>query len=51
MAKARETDVAGKVEEGLLTGLRELNAELNKLVRSLQGEEGEEVKPQPEEEA
>jgi len=32
--KARETDVADKIEAGLVTGLRELNAQLNKLLSS-----------------
>jgi len=38
VGKARETDVVGKVEEGLLVGLRELNAQLSQWVDSLQGE-------------
>jgi phage-related protein len=33
--KARESDVAGQVEDGLVTGLRELNAAISKLVSSL----------------
>jgi hypothetical protein len=32
--KARETDVAEKIGEGLATGLHELNAQLNKLLSS-----------------
>jgi uncharacterized membrane protein YccC len=40
MDKARETDVAGKVEEGLVAGLRELNEQLSKLVGSLEQREG-----------
>jgi soluble cytochrome b562 len=40
MDKARETDVAGKVEEGLVSGLRELNEQLSKLVASLGQKEG-----------
>ena len=40
MDKARESDVAGKVEEGLLTGLRELNQELSKLVGSPEASRG-----------
>lgn len=39
--KARETDVVGKVEEGLLVGLRELNAQLSQWVDSLQASEAE----------
>jgi hypothetical protein len=34
--KARESDVAGKMEQGLVSGLRDLNQELSKLVASLQ---------------
>ena len=33
--KARESDVAGQVQEGLVTGLRQLNEEMSKLVGSL----------------
>ena len=33
--KARESDVAEQVQEGLVTGLRQLNQELSKLVGSL----------------
>jgi soluble cytochrome b562 len=40
MDRARQTDVAGKVEEGLVTGLRELNDQLSKLVASLEQREG-----------
>jgi hypothetical protein len=39
--KARESDVAGKVQENLVTGLQKLNAELGKMVDSL--EEAEEA--------
>jgi soluble cytochrome b562 len=34
--KARQSDLAGKLEQGLVTGLRELNQEISKLVGSLQ---------------
>jgi len=34
--KARESDVAGKVQQTMVTGLRQLNVELGKLVDSLQ---------------
>jgi hypothetical protein len=46
MDKARESDVAGKVEEGLVTGLRELNKELSKLVGSLEDREKDEARPE-----
>lgn len=39
MDKARETDVIGKLERSLVTGLRELNEQLSKTVSSLQEEE------------
>ena len=39
MDKARETDVVGKLERSLVTGLRELNEQLSKTVSSLQDEE------------
>ena len=35
MDKARESDVAGQVQDGLVTGLRQLNEEMSKLVGSL----------------
>jgi DNA primase large subunit len=38
MDKARESDVAGKIERSLLSGLRELNEQLSKTVSSLQEE-------------
>jgi hypothetical protein len=34
--KARESDLAGKVQRNLTTGLQQLNAELSKLVESLE---------------
>ena len=37
--KARETDVVGKLERSLVTGLRSLNEQLSKTVSSLQEEE------------
>ena len=36
MGRARETEVVGSLESGLASGLRELNAQLSKLVESLQ---------------
>ena len=47
--KARESDVAGKVQDNLVTGLQKLNAELGKLVDSL--EEPDELSKAPEDEA
>lgn len=34
--KACQSEVVGKVEEGLLTGLRQMNEQLSKLLRSLE---------------
>jgi soluble cytochrome b562 len=45
MDKARQSDVAGKVEEGLTTGLRKMNEELSKLIDSLE-EEADEAPPE-----
>jgi hypothetical protein len=39
MDKARETDIAGKLEQGLVTGLRELNEQLSKMISSLESKE------------
>jgi len=36
MDQARESDIAGEVEHGLVTGLEQLNQELAKLIGSLQ---------------
>lgn len=36
MEKARRSDIASKVEEGLATGLRKMNEELSKIVDSLE---------------
>jgi len=41
--KARESDVAGQVQEGLTTGLRQLNAEISKWVGSLRPAEAPEA--------
>ena len=41
--KARESDVAEQVQEGLVTGLRQLNEELSKLVGSLSAREAAEA--------
>lgn len=35
--KARESDMVDKIEEGLVSGLRELNVQISKLVDSLAG--------------
>jgi phage-related protein len=49
--QARQSDVVGKVQEGLLTGLRELNSELSKMVNSLESDKEAETesKAEPEE--
>ena len=41
--KARESDVADQVQAGLVTGLRQLNEELSKLVSSLASSEAPEA--------
>jgi len=41
--RARESDVAGKIEEGVLTGLRELNAQVSHFVDSVESTEAEEA--------
>jgi hypothetical protein len=38
MDKARETDVVGQVEEGIVSGLTKMNQELSKMVDSLREE-------------
>jgi hypothetical protein len=43
MDKARESDVAGQVQEGLVTGLRQLNEELSKWLGSLEASETSEA--------
>jgi len=48
VGKAREADIAGKLESGLLTGLRELNEGLGKLINSLESEKGSQDKPEGE---
>lgn len=54
MDKARESDVAGQVQEGLVTGLRQLNDELSKWVGPLtpaeepEAEESEDVEAEAE---
>ncbi len=45
MDEAREADIAGKVEQGLLDGLRALNQELSKLTTSMEGKQ-EQVEPE-----
>lgn len=45
MDKARQSDIAGKVEEGLTTGLRKMNDELSKLIASLEEEADEDAAP------
>jgi BMFP domain-containing protein YqiC len=41
MDKARQSDIASKVEEGLASGLRKMNAELSKIIDSLEDEADE----------
>jgi hypothetical protein len=40
--KARESDVASKMEEGLVTGLKKMNEELSKFVTSLEPDDAAE---------
>ncbi|MFC2037812.1 hypothetical protein ACFLYD_07615 [Chloroflexota bacterium] len=49
--KARESDVADKLEEGLVTGLREFNLGLSKLVTSLERSASGEGEPEVEAES
>jgi NAD dependent epimerase/dehydratase family enzyme len=51
MVRARESDITGKVEEGLVTGLRQLNDELSKIVGSLEARETSDEEPEGEVEA
>lgn len=44
--QARQSDVVDKVQEGLLTGLRELNAELSKMAGSLEPKGKAEAEPE-----
>jgi hypothetical protein len=46
--KARESDVGGKVQQTMITGLRQLNVELSKLVDSLQSSGQAEPPPESE---
>ena len=48
MDRAREADLAAKLEEGLVTGLHELNVGLGKLVASLEPTETTEGEPEAE---
>lgn len=45
--KARQSDVAGKLQENLISGLRQLNAELGKLVGSLEPKGEAAGEPEP----
>ena len=45
--KARQSDVAGKLQENLVSGLRQLNAELGKLVGSLEPKGEAAGEPEP----
>jgi uncharacterized coiled-coil DUF342 family protein len=48
MDKAREADIAQKVEQGLVDGLRALNEELSKLVSPSEGKPAEAAEPEDE---
>jgi len=48
--KARESDVSSKLEEGLVTGLQELNAQVSQWVSSLQPSETDHEEPETESE-
>lgn len=48
--KARDSDITTKVEEGLLTGLRELNVQLSKVVDSITSDEPDKAEPEAESE-
>jgi hypothetical protein len=48
MDRARESDLAAQLEEGLVTGLRDLNKGLSKLVDSLGSSESAEQAPEDE---
>jgi hypothetical protein len=49
--KARQSDLAGKLEEGLVSGLRDLNAEISKLVGSMQEKDSPAAGEEPKTEA
>ena len=49
--RARESDVAGKVEEGVLMGLRELNNQISRFVTSIESTGAAEAEAEPETEA
>jgi NAD dependent epimerase/dehydratase family enzyme len=46
MEKARESDITTKVEQGLVSGLRQLNVQIEKLVESLQTPKATEEEPE-----
>ena len=47
--RARESEIASKFEDGLVTGLRELNQQLSAAVSSLEADATSEAKPEDEE--
>jgi hypothetical protein len=49
--KARASDVASQLEEGLVTGLREMNAQLSKLIRSAESKDAGAGEPEGDAEA
>ena len=44
--KARQSDIAGQVEQGVTTGLRKMNEELSKIIASLEDDTGDDTPPQ-----
>lgn len=50
MEKARESDVPAKMEDYLVTGLRELNTQVSRMVSSLESSEPAESEPEAESE-
>ena len=49
--KARTSDVANQLEEGLVTGLREMNAQLSKLIHSVESKDASAGEPEGDAEA
>lgn len=49
--KARESDIVGKIEQSLVSGLRELNEQFSKTVSSLQEDQPPAEPPDPESKA
>jgi hypothetical protein len=51
MEKARESEIPAKMEDYLVTGLRELNTQVSKMVTSLESSGTAEAEPETEPEA